>query len=685
MAIQCPHPRPQLNLPRTTPPQLGWQVPSFLSNDPLELRRQLLAALEGIYLEQTRRFATPTVIPLHDVTYDIPPGSVLRGVADGQTVNLLPPAPGGGSAAPTTFIVDDVITPITVTFTAADGQPASTSIGVPGVHDFVPGTEGTGFQQPPGSSGPLGSGVTSDRVLGRDSAGTGPIEELTVGGGIAFTGAGGLVLDQALDSLARTGVRRNSTGSTFERRVLNLIEDGAVSIGIADDAGDEEVDVTIGVDLSGVTYTAGDGLDLVGQEFSVVAADIAGTNLEDAGDNNLRIAVSAAGAGLQGGGASPLSVVTGNGVTIDGDTVGLAPISDNQVMVNILGSAQPPEGRNLSAFGGSNLSYNATTHAFDVNLSSVTYTAGDGIDLSGNQFSADVSDFAGTGLEDDGANNLRIAASAAGNGLTGGGGSALAVGAGDGIDVTANNVDVDVSDFAGTGLEDDGSNNLRIAASAAGNGLTGGSGSALAVNDGAGLEIVSDAVRISTAAAGGGLGGGGGAALFVQSTLDSNARIGVREGAGTTFLRRRISFIEGSNVSLSVSDDGGNEEVDVIISATDSDTTYTAGDGLDLSGGNQFSIDVSDFAGDGLQDDGVNNLQVNASAIAGTGLNVTSNNLNVNSTLDSNARVGARANSGGSTSLRRRINFIAGTGIDISVVDDAGNEEIDVTITSTGL
>jgi len=36
-------------------------------------------------------------------------------------------------------------------------------------------------------------------------------------------------------------------------------------------------------------------------------------------------------------------------------------------------------------------------------------------------------DFAGTGVEDDGADNLRIAAAAAGNGLTGGGGVALAV------------------------------------------------------------------------------------------------------------------------------------------------------------------------------------------------------------------------------------------------------------------
>jgi hypothetical protein len=50
----------------------------------------------------------------------------------------------------------------------------------------------------------------------------------------------------------------------------------------------------------------------------------------------------------------------------------------------------------------------------------------------------------------------------AGSGLTYGLG-VMAVGAGDGIDVGASDVSVDVSDFAGTGLEDDGSNNLRLA------------------------------------------------------------------------------------------------------------------------------------------------------------------------------------------------------------------------------
>jgi len=69
--------------------------------------------------------------------------------------------------------------------------------------------------------------------------------------------------------------------------------------------------------------------------------------------------------------------------------------------------------------------------------------------------------------------------------------------AGDGIDITGGAIVADVSDFAGSGLEDDGSNNLRISAAAAGAGLTGGAGSALAVNvDNSSIEISTDTVQV---------------------------------------------------------------------------------------------------------------------------------------------------------------------------------------------
>ena len=90
-----------------------------------------------------------------------------------------------------------------------------------------------------------------------------------------------------------------------------------------------------------------------------------------------------------------------------------------------------------------------TDHGLTENANNirVNLQASGGLDFYSGAIGVDVSDFAGAGLEDDGAQNLRIAAAAAGDGLQGGGGSALAV---------------DVSDFAGDGLEDDGSENLRV-------------------------------------------------------------------------------------------------------------------------------------------------------------------------------------------------------------------------------
>jgi hypothetical protein len=58
-------------------------------------------------------------------------------------------------------------------------------------------------------------------------------------------------------------------------------------------------------------------------------------------------------------------------------------------------------------------------------------------------------------------------------------------------------------------------------------------------------------------------------------------------------------------------------------------------------------------------------------------------NISASAALDAAARVGVRLNSAGSTFSRRRINFIEGTGIDLTVADDSGNEEVDVTIAST--
>jgi hypothetical protein len=53
----------------------------------------------------------------------------------------------------------------------------------------------------------------------------------------------------------------------------------------------------------------------------------------------------------------------------------------------------------------------------------------------------------------------------------------------------------------------------------------------------------------------------------LTGNLDANARVTVKQSGTVVGTRRAINFIAGSNISLSISDDAANEEVDVTISA----------------------------------------------------------------------------------------------------------------------
>jgi hypothetical protein len=107
--------------------------------------------------------------------------------------------------------------------------------------------------------------------------------------------------------------------------------------------------------------------------------------------------------------------------------------------------------------------------------SALAVGAGDGISVAADTVAVNASALTGQGITDDGSNNFTVnLAATSGLSKTAGSGAQLAVVAGDGIDLaspTSNAVNVKVSDFAGAGLEDDGSNNLQIASTAAGAGL----------------------------------------------------------------------------------------------------------------------------------------------------------------------------------------------------------------------
>lgn len=96
--------------------------------------------------------------------------------------------------------------------------------------------------------------ISTQKLLGRTTAGSGDVEQLSVSAPLVVS-AGALSWDSTadLDNNARTGVRKNSAGSVSKRRRLNFIEGSNITLTVADDSINEEVDITIASSSSGVS------------------------------------------------------------------------------------------------------------------------------------------------------------------------------------------------------------------------------------------------------------------------------------------------------------------------------------------------------------------------------------------------------------------------------------------------
>ena len=187
--------------------------------------------------------------------------------------------------------------------------------------------------------------------------------------------------------------------------------------------------------------------------------------------NNERVFTAGTGISATDGGA-------GNAYTVAIDTAVIPRLNANNTFANdvivqgaIKGGHQKlsdgttdyiQAGANVSVVNNADGSIQIT--ATDTNIDT-TYTSGEGISLSSTTFSVNLQSGGG----------LRILS------------SKLAVNtgdlAGDGLKATSGNTQLSIepANFAGAGLEDDGSDNLRISAAAAGDGLSGGAGSALSI------------------------------------------------------------------------------------------------------------------------------------------------------------------------------------------------------------
>lgn len=331
-------------------------------------------------------------------------------------------------------------------------------------------------------------------------------------------------------------------------KTVNTVNVGDVNKGVQANADDLQVDASeIASSTGGLQQVSGAGNEhlLEVKLDTTTGGGVPGLALSA---NGINIGTAAAGAGLTGGGGSALAVQATNGVEVSGDNVQL----------------------DLLAAGG--------------------------LKLTGTEVGVEPNDFAGSGLEDDGSDNLRIASSAAGNGLTGGSGSALSVDPDSEtgtpiapVNVTANGVGLDIDAIAGTGLEEDGAANLRLATQ--GNGIAGGNGSVLSVDPDS--ESGGNIEPVTVGANGVGVDINSIAGTGLEADGSANLRLatqgnGIAGGAGST---------------LSVdpdSESGGNIEPVTV-------------------GANGVGVDINSIAGSGLEADGSANLRI-AAAAAGTGL-----------------------------------------------------------------
>jgi hypothetical protein len=193
--------------------------------------------------------------------------------------------------------------------------------------------------------------------------------------------------------------------------------------------------------------------------------------------------------------------------------------------------------------------------------SGTTYTAGDGLGESpAGTFNVNTGTASATGLETS-ADTVRIAAAAAGNGLTGGGGSALSLAsttAGNGLTYTSGVLDV-VGDSSITVS----ANSLGLATGVAGNGLTLTSGVLDVVGDSS-ITVSANQIGLASGVSGAGL-------TLTSGVLAVGAGAGVSVAADTVGVDSTVARVyaasigDGSTTNIVVTHSLGTRDVQVTV------------------------------------------------------------------------------------------------------------------------
>lgn len=394
---------------------------------------------------------------------------------------------------------------------------------------------------------------------------------------------------------------------------------------------------------SGETYTAGHGIDISSDnEISVDTQELAGYGLNNT-DYQFNVDTSV----IQG------KLTAGANIQINGDTISATDTNTTYSAGSGLSLSGTTFSVDSSSLAGSGLEVDEFgALKTDPSLIQDKLTAGDGIEIDG---SNEISVKAGTGLSFD-SNGYLI--------NTGGGGGGTTYTAGDGIEIDSNDA---INAKLGNGLQLDGSNNIEVDTSvvATQNDLAGKQDT---LTEGQGINIDSNnviSVDPSELA-------GNGLQVNQSGYLEPDFSVVATQ---SDLLGKQDTLVAGANITIN-----GNT-----ISATDTNTTYSAGNGLNLNG-TTFSVDTNAIqekltagtgisingttisatgggggssysAGDGINIDSNNTISVDASDLAGAGLlSDLNNNLSVDANdlagnglqVDANGRLEVVGGSGGS-------------------------------------